>query len=742
MRTHIRSLKFLLLLLIPACLIWYRSAHACGGDGCGDIVGTSYSTIDRGYASATDCYRSAVSMAMLSPGNDTRVNLMLLMSDLHGVLPEAKADSENSPQFGFDEFRNTLFPPPTSPEQISHEGNYCAVQSAVDAFNTGIKGETGLPSSERDSLIQLHQQITGCSPALVGNYREPGQVDPARFTAVESQIRSKIGIAYLRYLIAAAAFHREDYEQAVSGFTALTKADSAWVRETASYLVARIAVRVVQRGSLDEYGYLKRADPTDVAAANKALDAYISAYPKGLYTNSARGLKRRVTWRSGDFDRLAADYAHAILQNRDMRNVDDGELAQEIGDKLPFGAFSDGNALAPTLRVNTTDPILLTVIDLYRMRQAPPGVDAKNYPQPVTREDLLAQRPHFAKQKALFDFLLATHALYVERKPASVLTLISEETGQAKFSYLQFSRQMLRGLAMQGKQDEQARKHYINMLTGANQPFQRSALELAIASIDQNSRQVARIFEADSPIRNQELRSIALSYYADAPLLRKQAQDASVSAIERETAIFVLLYKNLTRGFYADFLRDMALIPADVDTTPNAIDLFRFTPFLNPYSYSFDNTSWRQPLGVFLAPVEKEEEGYDCPTLKDIAATLARNANNARAKMCIAEFIRLKNGDGFMLDTAEKAGRKDSLSLFPGKPYSRLTVYRGVIADPNAPPEDKAYALFRAVHCFRRHNSNNCGGEDAELAQRKAWFTQLKKQYPKSEWAKNLRYYW
>ena len=747
MRTHIRPLKCLLFLLILTCLIWHQSAHA-SGDNCDYGGEAGYDTIGQAYGSAMGCHRSAVGMAMLSPYNDKRVNLTLLMLDLHGVPSTAKASSDNPPQFDFDEFRNTLFPPPPSLNPISHAGDYCNFQAAKDAFDAGIKSKTDLPSSERDFLIQLHQQIIGCSSSHTGGNGESGQEDSAQFAAAESIVRSKVGIAYLRYLIAAAAFYREDYEQAASDFAKLTKADSAWVRETANYLLARTAMRVTQRGSINAYGYPVedwRADPTDVAAANKALDAYISAYPKGLYTNSARGLKRRVTWLSGDFDKLTADYVHAIAQDRATRNVDDAELAQEIDNKLLSrrgGFLSNDNTSTPH-DVNTNDPILLAVIDLSRMYQAPSGEYANDYPQPITREALLAQRPHFARQKALFDYLLAAHAFYVESKPADVLTLIPEDTRQANYSYLQYSRQMLRGMAIQGKQDEQARGHYVNMVTGANLPFQRSALELTIASIDQNNRQMERIFATDSPVHNRALRSLALSYFADAPLLRRQAQDASVSANERETAIFVLLYKDLTRGFYADFLRDMALMPTDVDKTPNAIDIYGFSPIASPPFYFDSDTPWRQPLGLFLDPVVKEtENSYDCPTLKDIAATLVGNADDARAKMCIAEFIRLKHGDGFTLDTAIKEGRSDSLSLFPGKPYSRLTVYRCVIADPNAPPEDKAYALYRAVNCYAPSGHNSCGGEEAELAQRKAWFTQLKKQYPKSKWAKKLKYYW
>ena len=53
-----------------------------------------------------------------------------------------------------------------------------------------------------------------------------------------------------------------------------------------------------------------------------------------------------------------------------------------------------------------------------------------------------------------------------------------------------------------------------------------------------------------------------------------------------------------------------------------------------------------------------------------------------------------------------------------------------------------AYALFRAVWCYGPAGYNGCGGEDAPLATRKAWFQRLKRDYPKSRWARELKYYW
>lgn len=61
---------------------------------------------------------------------------------------------------------------------------------------------------------------------------------------------------------------------------------------------------------------------------------------------------------------------------------------------------------------------------------------------------------------------------------------------------------------------------------------------------------------------------------------------------------------------------------------------------------------------------------------------------------------------------------------------------------PDAPPEDKSYALYRAVMCYAPTGENDCDQQDIDKNTRKAWFLQLKNDYPGSEWASRLRFYW
>lgn len=56
--------------------------------------------------------------------------------------------------------------------------------------------------------------------------------------------------------------------------------------------------------------------------------------------------------------------------------------------------------------------------------------------------------------------------------------------------------------------------------------------------------------------------------------------------------------------------------------------------------------------------------------------------------------------------------------------------------------DDKALALNRAVRCYAPGGNNSCSGTEVELAQRRAWYFRLKREYPQSRWARDLKYYW
>jgi len=182
----------------------------------------------------------------------------------------------------------------------------------------------------------------------------------------------------------------------------------------------------------------------------------------------------------------------------------------------------------------------------------------------------------------------------------------------------------------------------------------------------------------------------------------------------------------LSRGFYRDFLTDIGRVAPNASAEGNLYDLI---------------SSEDIPLGTFVTG--KTEDDHPCPSLRPTAAALAANAKAIRPRLCVAEFMRL---NGFDENSLDRQPPKDELggtaSFFPGGSYSRLEVYKSIIADPKAAADDKAYALFRAINCYAPSGNNSCGGVEVSVAQRKAWFQRLKKDYPGSAWAKDLSYYW
>ncbi|MGK9527339.1 hypothetical protein O6482_24735, partial [Salmonella enterica subsp. enterica] len=91
-------------------------------------------------------------------------------------------------------------------------------------------------------------------------------------------------------------------------------------------------------------------------------------------------------------------------------------------------------------------------------------------------------------------------------------------------------------------------------------------------------------------------------------LLRQQITQAS-DPIERATAQFVLLYKDLMRGQYATFADDLKQLPASAPADKLGTSL--------GYVYG-DGRS----LQLFQWNGDKAESGYACPSIAQIASTL------------------------------------------------------------------------------------------------------------------------
>ncbi len=271
--------------------------------------------------------------AILGPGNDTRVNLLLLMQDFY---PDGKGAQSTGiePLFEWRSLRDNLYYQKPKNDGIFREHTRCGSNSdGAMAFEKAVKAAKNLTASERDALINARKIF---EPECGGGMRE------IPFRIVLDGIKTDTAKEFRDYLRAAIIFYDGDFDAAQIAFAALSKAKSDWVRETAQYMLARNALNQAQDNAFDEWGYFDGTRKRDVVALEKARErfqSYLKNWPKGRYAYSARSLMRRVYWLGNEPAKLAAEYrwhlgAISFGQAEDLGRTNQAALAEEIDSKL------------------------------------------------------------------------------------------------------------------------------------------------------------------------------------------------------------------------------------------------------------------------------------------------------------------------------------------------------------------------------------------------------------------------
>lgn len=694
-------LAVVLLAALPA-----GAAHASGDFGC-----------DTTWKLAKSVYSNCDDVPFLSPGNDSRVNLQLLLLDAGRAKigpppvtdPPTPTIADSAAPFALADFSLLLGAKPPGGDDsdyASGEGSRCrSNDSGAAAFETALAA-SAVPAAERDTLVAARKAVTPACDAP----------NPTTAYQAPAGVRSPLGRQFASYLAGVAEFYGGDWSDARKDFAAAAASRQPWLKETARYMLGRVALNEAQAGAFDDYGLLTvaKVDAAALKDSDAAFRAYLAAYPAGSYAASARGLLRRVAWLGGAQPQLASDYAQALLHAAPAeRNVSVSDLVVEADNKL----------LTQAAPADIHDPMLLAARDLMAMRRDP----AAKAPDAnlITYEALEAQRPVFAGEPGLFDYLLAAHRFYVAADPAGALARLGAAPPAGPMTYLAFSRQVLRGMALEAQKDRAgARALWLAMVPLAQPQFQRPLLDLALAMNEERDGRLAEVFAAGSPIRDPDVRAILLRNDAPPALLARQAR-AGASDQERRIALYTLLYKDVMRGRYAAFAADSALVVPKSPLPPDQADPTGREP-------NFKVVDWAG-----------HKTGYLCEDLRTLTAALAAAPKKPHNLLCLGEFVRLNDLDG---DALNKNAPADQLgggpTLFPGATFARLDAYKSLIADPKTPPDDRAYALYRAINCYAPSGNNACDGEGVAQSERAKWFHTLKSDYAKSQWAQALRYYW
>lgn len=524
--------------------------------------------------------------------------------------------------------------------------------------------------------------------------------------------------AFRDYLLAASDFYQGNYPAAVQTFTALQTAKQPWVAETASYMVMRTALNQSSQNASGEYGDfdVKKIDKNAAAQARTAALAYLTAWPEGQYAKSASAMLRRIDWYLENWDLLADHYEEAL----EAATGNDEIVALIAENDLKLQSKDQSGDAMFTSAINA--PLLTFTQTLRLMRNK-----ACNPRQPcVDKAYLDALMPSFdqARKLPLWHYLTLMQSFRMEDYPAVIANVKPATTLPAR-DIVAFSEQVLYGDALMAQQQwPAARDHWAHLLTLSQDPEQQQFVQARLAAALVSGNEVAQVFAADSRVTNLRYRSLVLKTRATPELLRQQVSQGPNDE-ERTIALHTLLVRDLTEARYGDWLQDRKL--SQHITQPVVTDAFADVQ-----------------LSAFDWTGEHTEKGYACPTLETVVSQLSQHADNSHALNCLSEFFRtthvsvstlIDSGGNGTLDHAVIADKR------PGQP-DRQHYYQQVIGNSKAEPEDKSYALYRAVMCYAPSGYNDCGGKEVDKTQRQRWFTQLKKQYPGSPWANKLKYYW
>ncbi|MGG4733231.1 hypothetical protein [Leclercia adecarboxylata] len=671
---------------------------------------------------------------VLTPGNDSRDNLLRLLSEAKSfTLPVQliPADITRSRDVYFayhPEWDDLEDPAPAAVDKPAEESllnkQLAALQLEPVETDQDVEQENRFVSNNAGSLSQFFaalladdsltaEQRHALAQARLGLYA--GASDEQISASLATLPADSTALLYKTYLTGAARFYAGDYEGADRAFAPLIDSDRPWLAETAHYMLMRTALNKSSQNSMGEYGdfTIDRIDRPAAEQAQKAAQAYLQRWPEGRYADSTRGLLRRINWYMQAWPQLAGLYEQQFQQAADAGAL--RGLVIEYDNV--YGMQFNGRAV----REAFPDAPLISYIELLRALR----LNSDEKPT-LTQDDLNSSKPAFEQRGKLALWRnLQLNLWQATDNNAAILQAVKPAEQLPPHDILAFSEQVLYGEALMAqKQWPAARDFWLKLLKLSQDAEQQQYVQAKLAATLVFSGDTEAIFAADSAITNLRFRSRVLKTVVSPERLRQQASQGPNNE-ERTIALHTLLVRDLTENRFSDWLKDRKLASAITH------------PVLGK---AFDDVN----LSAFDWNGDAAETGYVCRSLNETVHVLSQNANDAHALNCLGEFFRTSNTH---VDLWKDSAGNDVLEMAihrktPYGQFDRQAYYQQVIASPKAEPEDKSYALYRAIMCYAPSGMNECGGADADKAQRKSWFSQLKTQYPGSPWAQKLKYYW
>ncbi|MBZ2189046.1 hypothetical protein K8B33_08055 [Alcanivorax sp. JB21] len=691
---------------VPGILLMSNVALAGGGD-----CGSPDPVIDR-----QDPFCGGYILPFLSPGNDSRSNLLMMMWAHHGV-PASGAGTDDSeyapssePPYVYHDFR--MHPYARWREVQQQESDrlsavaasigvapqqLAAVRERLDGYLWGLCASNGyrasadylealqaadMPEEDRTALAHARLNMAGLCTNRLDGISPPDVSENAN------------AMAFSKYLRGAVYFYREQHADAADTFAGVKEVSAPWVAEAATYMQARASLNLAQQSAMEQWYFQREnADREELDRTRALFDAYLAAFPDGQYAASANGLFRRIYWLQDDQVAAGEAYAEALFSAAP-------EDLLELVSEVDLRYLTDQDALAPMPL-----PVFMMVRQMQGLRSWPTPEE------PFSAENLQASYAGFSDAQALSDLVVLAWHLFSEEAYDTVIAQTDDDDFEA-LDLVGFSRAMYRGIALHRESRwAQAEQHWRALAQAVREePLWATTAELGLAIALEGGGRLNVMFAPDSPVQELSYRLPAIYFTASAEVL-EQVIAHSDNVVERRVARARLLREHLSRGQYQAYLAARA-IPENPE----------------------DGAHWRYSR-------EMTDDDYPCPDTLALAEQLSATPQAPRLLNCLANVIDPRRVDSPFTHRPRGHSPGAFPNQFEGSPRSAMSVYMAVIEREDAAPDDKAYALYRAINCYLR-GSNRCGSEQVEQATRARWFSRLKNRHADTVWAERQKYYW
>ena len=693
--------KSLFYTLIPSLFIFTQQSHAGSDEYCAPNFNLDGSD-----------YNACSNLPVLIPGNDNRTNMTLLLSNLGlAQIKTLKPDLNLwSAQYGSVPFDVTSLPTVTenkinnkrqpfklNQDQVSYEERCISLQQGKQTFIDQVKANKSIPTTEKQLLIDARSKLIDCekTTALIA-------VNP-NWSATTRQ--------YASYLNGSILFYNANFSAASKIYIALSQVEDPWLKETAQYMLIRTELNTAFASAQDQYGDInpEKIDHVSVKNFFNNITEYLKLYPQGQYVASARGLMRRGLWLTDRQDLLINEIVWQINHPQSpLYNLEMNQLPAEL-DRRVFRSEKFNPKLL-------NEPFFLTTYNLMQMRKT----GDEKY-KPITWAQLNNQKAFFKTQPELFKYLQAAHLFYVQGKNQEALSYLPKANSQTN-NALQLSQQFLIGQILEKQNKVQAQQHWLQLYQHANDGNAKALFETALANHFNQSQNTQAFIGKNAQISQAILQKNFISNFANEAALQTIIQSSTSTQNQKNTAIYTILSKSLDAQNFVLFNQNVQYLPKN-------------TAQYKSYE-SNDALKEQPPFADFIWQGSNITPQLKCPDLITLSKQLAQSPKNALLNVCLGEYMRhSRYGDYYY------SWHNDEQNQFKGTPFARGTAYKNIIK--NEPNGDlKAYALYRSVMCYSPNGTNDCGDIEVSKNTRKQWFDQLKRDYPNSNWAKSLKYYW